>query len=162
MPYIYSGNWSYYIDGSVCLRTHRQEMDKWRHCWWSQLGSCGVWCLISMLWCSEGRLVPTFHLALPSHRQQRHTDQSLGRGGGGGCKEGRRWLQHVAEIRRSTEEEKLPSSLCSCLLTPWHGRNVQIKETSKARMWEGIGRKRDAALTRWWKTVSIILMSVKC
>lgn len=51
---------------------------------------------------------------------------------------GRRWIQHVAGDNMQHSVGETPF-LPSLLLThPWHGRNVQIKETSEVRMWEGV------------------------
>lgn len=51
---------------------------------------------------------------------------------------GRRRIQHVAgdNMQHSVGETPFLPSLP--LTHPWHGRNVQIKETSEVRMWEGV------------------------
>lgn len=87
---------------------------------------------------------------------------------------GRRWIQHVAGDNMQHSVGETPF-LPSLLLThPWHGRNVQIKETSEVRMWEGVAvgiredrkKKKNAVLTLRQKRLCHYSqhygMSVKC
>lgn len=90
---------------------------------------------------------PACCLVLPSQqhpptRQQRCTDQSPRRGGRvkeEGAKEGgKKRIQHVAGDNMQRSVGETPFLPLLLLTHPWHSRNVQIKETSKVKMREGI------------------------